>query len=63
MNENCELSNARQLKIPKDKMKNWKYILNIGKRVVFPILYCFSLGNTNIFIVFKYKIDYSMDVR
>ena len=28
MNENCELSNARQLKIPKDKMKNWKYILN-----------------------------------
>ncbi len=24
----CELSNALQLKIPKDKLKNWKYVLN-----------------------------------
>ena len=27
-NKNCELSNANQLRIPKDKIKEWKYTLN-----------------------------------
>ena len=27
-NKNCELSNANQLKISKDNMKKWKYVLN-----------------------------------
>ena len=27
-NKNCELCNARQLKIPREKMKKWRYVLN-----------------------------------
>ena len=44
-NKNCEISNANQLKIPKEKIKHWKYVLNkvlnqvdIPKKEGIPIL-------------------------
>lgn len=65
-NKNCEISNATQLKISKDKMKNWKYafqyLLNNKKEYIeyaekyVNEIYDFLI-NINLFPLFNKEID------